>query len=65
MGLSKKYGFALILASFLLAWFIANVGVHNDQLEMAAIANLFGPPICGIVCLLLFAIFDHFFKKPD
>jgi hypothetical protein len=50
---------------FLLAWFIANVGVHNDQLEMTPTTNLSGPPICEIVCLLLFAIFDHFFNKPD
>ena len=64
MVLSKKYGFVCILVSALIAWGIANVGVPTGNLEMAAIANYFGPPIVGIVSLLLFAIIDYFFKKP-
>ncbi|HZH64681.1 MAG TPA: hypothetical protein VEY10_07285 [Flavisolibacter sp.] len=64
MTLTKKYGFALIFFSFLLAWFIANAGVEHQKLEMAAIANIFIPPICGGISLLLFAIIDYFFKRP-
>ncbi len=63
MPISKTHGFLMILASFLLGWLIANLGVHYEELEMGAIANLFGPPLCGLISLLLFAIIDYFFKR--
>jgi|GEM_PF-6753611 len=59
---SKKFGFVLILVSCLAAWFIANAGVDHQKLEMASIANMFGPPLCGAISLTLFAIVDLVFK---
>jgi hypothetical protein len=64
MTISKTYGFALILTSFLIAWFIANVGVNYDRMELGALANLFVPPVCGFASLFLFAVVDYFYKKP-
>jgi hypothetical protein len=62
MQITKTYALVLILASALLAWAIANIGVRYEKLEMAAIANQFFPPICGLASLLLLAIIDYFFK---
>lgn len=63
MTFSKKQGFVLIAFSAMLSWTIANVGINHLKLEMASIANMFLPPICGATSLLAFALTDYFFVK--
>ncbi|HYV93926.1 MAG TPA: hypothetical protein VE978_19265 [Chitinophagales bacterium] len=64
MKISKASGFVGILASALIAWSIANVGVDYNKMELGALAPLYIPAVFGIGTLIFFAIVDFFIEKP-
>jgi hypothetical protein len=55
---TKTFAIILILLSGLASFALANIGIDTGNMEMAAIANVFGPPLIGITTLVLFLLFD-------
>jgi hypothetical protein len=56
--ITKTYAIIFILLSGLASFALANIGIDTGNMEMAAIANLFGPPLIGITTLVLFLLLD-------
>jgi hypothetical protein len=61
--LSKKTAIIFILLSAIASYAIANLGVYTGNMEMGAIAFLFGPPIIGLATLVIFLLLDWIFPK--
>jgi uncharacterized membrane protein len=53
----------IIVCSAIVSWLLTNIGIDQQKLEMASIANTFLPPICGAVSLLVFVLIDFFFVQ--
>lgn len=60
----KKINAVLIVAaSVVVACLIANIGVDYNRMELGALVNLFGPPIVGVISILVFALLNWAFPK--
>lgn len=62
-SIKKIIAIVIILCSGIISWLIANIGVDTGNMEMAAIANVFGPLLAVAASLILFLLIDWAFPK--